>query len=177
MGNHAVSYCVPRLNKVIKGEQGGISRSVEWYGGGGFHFYKLGPAIFDSSGHIRQDIRFPVLAAHIWFSETALPWHGTYLDSKATSNSPFLGIHDGHAYVLLYNGILGDKRPGGGNVLTHATLTLVREQITTAYPGFVRGNPDYPLTVYGEQSRLMSGTLDRERITFKQTPYDIKVRK
>ena len=31
-----------------------------------------------------------------------------------------------------------------------------------------------PLTVYGERSRLMQATLDRERITFKQVPYHIK---
>ena len=33
---------------------------------------------------------------------------------------------------------------------------------------------DGPLTVYGERSRLMPATLDRERINFKQVPYHIK---
>ena len=37
----------------------------------------------------------------------------------------------------------------------------------------MRGSPR-PLTVYGERSRLMPVTLDRERITFKQVPYHIK---
>ena len=46
MGEHAVSHCVPRLNKVIDGEQGGISKSVGWQGGGGFRFYRLGPPVF-----------------------------------------------------------------------------------------------------------------------------------
>ena len=35
MGEHARSHCLPRLQKVIEGEQGGISASVEWKGGGG----------------------------------------------------------------------------------------------------------------------------------------------
>ena len=35
MGEHAVTHCVPRLTKVIEGEQGGISKSVGWRGGGG----------------------------------------------------------------------------------------------------------------------------------------------
>jgi hypothetical protein len=35
MGDHAVTHCVPRLTKVIEGEQGGISEAVEWKGGGG----------------------------------------------------------------------------------------------------------------------------------------------
>lgn len=164
MGEHAVSHCAPRLQKVIDGEPGGISEAVGWQGGGGFRYYRLGPPVFDEEGHIRQDIRFPVLAAHVWFSETDRPWDGS-------GDSPLLGIHDGRAHALLYNGILGDKRSGGGNVLTRATLALIREDIAKLAPDF-----DGPLTVYGEQSRLTPATLDRERITFKQTPYDVKAR-
>ncbi|MFN7191877.1 MAG: hypothetical protein ACK5U4_10635, partial [Rhodospirillales bacterium] len=75
------------------------------------------------------------------------------------------------AYALLYNGILGDKRPDAGNVLTRATLALIQEAIAKKEPEF-RG----PLTVYGELSRIMPATLDRMGIIFKQTPYDIKAR-
>jgi adenine-specific DNA-methyltransferase len=165
MGDHAVTHCAPRLKKVIDGEQGGISESVGWKGGGGFRFYRLGPPVFDEEGHIRSDIRFPVLAAHVWFSETARPWN-------AKTGTPFLGFHDGRAFALLYNGILGDKRPDGGNVLTRPTLALIRDAIRAADPAF-----DGPITVYGEQSRITAPTLDRERVTFKQTPYDVKARR
>ena len=67
MGAHAVSHCVPRLQQVIDGEQGGISKSVGWQGGGGFRFYRLGPPVFDAAGQIRADIPFSVLAAHVLF--------------------------------------------------------------------------------------------------------------
>ena len=164
MGEHAVSHCVPRLRKVIEGEQGGISKSVNWQGGGGFRFYHLGFPVFDEGGQIRSDIRFSVLAAHVYFSETGHPWSGK-------DDSPFLGLYEGRAYALLYNGILGDKRPGGGNVLTRATLGHIREEIAKVHP-----DVDGPLTVYGEQSRLMPQTLEREGIVFKQTPYDVKAR-
>ena len=164
MGEHAVTHCVPRLRKVIDGEQGGISKSVGWQGGGGFRFYRLGPPVFNEAGQIRADIRFPVLAAHVWFSETGRPWNGN-------GDSPFLGLHDGHAYALLYNGILGDKRPNGGNVLTRATLSTIREEIECKHARF-----SGPLTVYGEQSRLASATLERAGIVFKQMPYDVKAR-
>ena len=164
MGEHAVAHCVPRLRKVIDGEQGGISKSVGWQGGGGFRFYRLGPPVFDEAGQIRADIRFPVLATHVWFSETGRPWNGN-------GDSPFLGLHDGHAYALLYNGILGDKRPNGGNVLTRATLATIREEIERKHEHF-----SGPLTVYGEQSRLASATLERAGITFKQMPYEVKAR-
>ncbi|MEQ9190474.1 MAG: site-specific DNA-methyltransferase [Alphaproteobacteria bacterium] len=169
MGDHAHTHCAPRLKKVIEGEQSGISGAVGWRGGGGFHFYRLGPPVFDEEGHIRQGIRFPVLAAHVWFSETDRPWENR-------GSSPLLGIYEGRAYALLYNGILGDKRPGGGNVLTRATLALIRNEIAKTAPGFAKENPNHLLTVYGEQSRLSTATLDRERITFKQTPYDVKAR-
>ena len=164
MGEHAVTHCVPRLRKVIDGEQGGISKSVDWQGGGGFRFYRLGPPVFDEAGQIRADIRFPVLAAHVWFSETGHPWNGG-------GDSPFLGFHDGHAYALLYNGILGDRRPNGGNVLTRATLATIREEIERTERQF-----NGPLTVYGEQSRLASTTLERAGIVFKQMPYEVKAR-
>ena len=162
IGGHAITHCAPRLKKVIAGEQGGISRSVGWRGGGGFRFYRLGPPVFDEDGRIRQDIDFPVLAAHVWFSETKQPWDGD-------GASPLLGLHNACAYALLYNGILGDKRANGGNVLTRATLAAIREDIVKEQPAF-----NGPLTVYGERSRLTPATLERERIVFKQMPYDVK---
>ena len=164
MGEHAVTHCVPRLQKVVEGEQGGISKSVDWQGGGGFRFYRLGPPIFDEQGRIHREVRFPVLAAHIWFSETNRPWPNDGV-------SPLLGLHDDRAYALLYNGILGDKRPGGGNVLTRATLRTIRAEIAKADPEF-----DGPLTVYGEQSRLAKATLERERILFRHIPYEVTAR-
>src|SRR3546814_5088267 len=87
-----------------------------------------------------------------------------------------LGIHDGRAYALLYNGILGDKRPDGGNVLTRATLALLRAAIARKHPRFARETPGYPLTVYGEQSRLTQATLASERVEFKQPAYEVKAR-
>lgn len=40
-GDHAATHCVERIRNVIAGEQGGISRSIGWKGGGAFNFYKL----------------------------------------------------------------------------------------------------------------------------------------
>ena len=164
MGEHAVTHCVPRLRKVIDGEQGGISKSVDWQGGGGFRFFRLGPSVFDEDGHIRSDIHFSVLAAHVYFSETGRPWRGN-------DASPLLGLHDGRGIAMLYNGIVGDGQPGHGNVLTRKTLAMIRREIAREDEGF-----DGTLIVYGEQSRLTPSTLDREGVVFKQTPYDVKAR-
>lgn len=45
LGDHAYSHCFPRMKKVVDGEQGGISKSVKWQGGGGFKFYTLAPSL------------------------------------------------------------------------------------------------------------------------------------
>lgn len=78
VGDHARTHCQPRLTKVVDGEAGGISEAVDFRGGGGFRFYKLGAPVFDEAGHIRADIRFEHLAAHVWFAET-----GTARSSRA----------------------------------------------------------------------------------------------
>lgn len=45
MGEHCYTHCKVRLDKVIDGEQGGISKAVDWQGGGGYHFYELAPSL------------------------------------------------------------------------------------------------------------------------------------
>ena len=40
-GIHAYSHCKTRIDRVIDGEQGGISKDVNWQGGGGYKFYEL----------------------------------------------------------------------------------------------------------------------------------------
>lgn len=45
MGDHAYTHCKYRMDKVIDGEQGGISSQVKWQGGGGYHFYELAPSL------------------------------------------------------------------------------------------------------------------------------------
>lgn len=47
LGNHAYTHCVPRMQKVVDGEQGGISKAVNWEGGGGFKFYELAPSLLN----------------------------------------------------------------------------------------------------------------------------------
>lgn len=46
LGEHCHTHIIPRLKKVIDGEdQGGISKAVNWQGGGGFRYYKLAPTL------------------------------------------------------------------------------------------------------------------------------------
>lgn len=47
LGEHCYSLCKPRLDRVIDGEQTGISKDVEWHGGGGYKFYELAPSLIE----------------------------------------------------------------------------------------------------------------------------------
>ena len=247
MGEHALTHCLPRLQKVVAGEQGGISAAVGWgqskdgqpFDGGGFRLARLGAPVFGADGSIDPGVRFATLAAYIWQQETATAWDA----ARGTPGTPYLGTHsvfdsysrlmDGRqrpilletsggdapppvhpepveglqgssslastgsartegdeeagtastttappppvlrsrtAYYLLFNGILGDKRPAGGNVLTHAVLqSLLQLHAATAHP-------DAPLVVYGEACRLGAARLAQGNVVFKHIPYDVKAR-
>lgn len=75
--------------------------------------------------------------------------------------SPLVGVHDGRAIYLLYNGILKDRSIAGGNVLTGPVYDLL--------PPFTG-----PKVIYAAANRLGSRAA-REGITFKQTPYALEV--
>ena len=46
LGDHIHTHIIPRLHKVIDGtDQGGISQTVGWQGGGGFRYYRLAPTL------------------------------------------------------------------------------------------------------------------------------------
>ena len=47
LGEHAKTHCFKRLKAVIDSEQGGISKAVDWKGGGGFKFYNLAPSLLN----------------------------------------------------------------------------------------------------------------------------------
>lgn len=159
MGEHARTHCAARLRSVVDGEQGGVSKELGWKGGGGFRFISLGDPVFDADGRINPAVRFAALAAYIWHIETGLAGSQPF-------TTPLLGVYGDTAYYLLFNGILGDRRPAGGNVLTREVLKAIKE----VFPH------DGPMVIYGEMSRLGSARLSAENIVFKQIPYQITVR-
>lgn len=123
--------------------------------GGGFQFCKLSAQpLFNSDGQIRQDVKFAQLAEFVWFAETGSGYSGS-------SDSPLLGIHEGRAIYLLYNGILKDRSVDGGNVLTGPVYETL--------PKFLG-----PKVIYAAANR-MGARAAREGIAFKQTPYALDV--
>lgn len=123
--------------------------------GGGFQFCRLSAEpLFDAEGQIRRDVTFAQLAEFVWFAETGTGYTGQ-------ADSPLLGVHEGRAIYLLYNGILKDKSVGGGNVLTGPVFDVLPK-----FPG--------PKVIYAAANRMGARTA-REGITFKQTPYALEV--
>jgi len=144
-----------RVRRVAGGYTNAKGEKVEGLGGG-FQYCRLSKEpLFDATGAVREDVRFAQLAEFVWFAET-----GTGFVGKA--NSPLLGVHQGVAVYLLYNGILKDKSVDGGNVLTASVLALLPPH-------------DGPKMIYASASRLGAPRLQRERIVFKQTPYALDV--
>ncbi|MFC5457323.1 site-specific DNA-methyltransferase [Prosthecobacter fluviatilis] len=148
-----------RVKRVAEGYKNAKGDSVPGLGGG-FRYVRLGDPLFDDHGRINEDkVRFADLARHVYFSETGEPLPKERISAK----TPLLGIHHGRAVYLLYNGILKDKSVDGGNVLTSATLEHLPAH-------------DGPKVVYAAGCRFSKARLDREGITFKQTPYAIRTR-
>ena len=196
MGEHARTHCLPRLLKVVEGEPDGISRAVGWAGGGGFRFAQLGAPVFDAAGHIHPEMRFDTLAAFVWQQETGHAHTPGDPACGARPGTPLLGIHYGldscqrlpdrregqispeappaaapaprAAIYLLFNGILGDKRPAGGNVLTREVLAA----LLALHAGSAA--PQAPLVVYGEACRVGPARLAQAGVTFRHIPHDIR---
>ena len=123
--------------------------------GGGLQFCRLSSLpLFNADGQIRSDVKFAQLAEFVWFAET-----GTGFTGKADSS--LLGIHEGRAIYLLYNGILKEMSLGGGNVLTGPVFDML--------PKFVG-----PKVIYAAANR-MGVRASRSGVTFKQTPYALEV--
>ena len=135
-------------------------RSVEGFTeglGDGFRYCTLGDTLFGAEGRIAETVTFDDLARYVFLVEAGAPLPGD-IDGR----SPLIGVSRDIGVYLLYNGILKDKRPQGGNVLTRAILNNLPPH-------------DGPKVVYGTACRLSSETLRRAGVTFRQIPYQIKV--
>lgn len=82
LGDHCHTHIIPRLQKVIDGtDQGGISKAVDWQGGGGFRYYKLAPSLLERDRWGNLTINADYNAAML--SEALCKQHGyTYAPSE-----------------------------------------------------------------------------------------------
>jgi adenine-specific DNA-methyltransferase len=143
-----------RVRRVSTGYTTAKGQAVDGLGSG-FQFCRLSAdPLFTAEGQIRPDVTFAQLAEFVWLAETGTGYAGQ-------ADSPLLGEYEGRAIYLLYNGILGDRSVGGGNVLTGAVFDVL--------PKF-----DGPKVIYAAANR-MGARATREGISFRQTPYALDV--
>lgn len=149
-----------RLKRVMQGytwhDQKGNERYEEGLRGG-FSYCELGPTLFNAQGQIRTEVGYKELAQHVFFTETGEP-----LPDMKTQNGPLLGTSKGVGVYLLYNGVLKDKTPQGGNVLNRSVLSSLPKH-------------DGPKVIYGTGCLLSEPTLQQLSIIFRQIPYEVKV--
>lgn len=125
--------------------------------GGGFRYCELGETLFTPEGQINSIVTFRDMAHHIFFTATGEP-----LPSGSDLKTPLLGVSNGLAIYLLYNGILGDSSEDGGNVLTREVLAKLPPH-------------DGTRIIYGNGCLLGSTRLSRENIIFRLIPYEVRV--
>ena len=154
--NIAKSVTAERNKRVIEGYENAKGEMVAGLGGG-FQFCRLSDEpLFAADGEVRADVTFAQLASYVWFKETKMGYEGK-------GDSPLLGVFEGRAIYLLYNGILKDIKPEGGNILTKAVFNSL--------PPFEGQKVIYAAAYQGGVNWIK-----KEQIIFKQTPYALETK-
>ena len=118
LGEHAKTHCFPRLQHVVDGEQGGISKAVNWQGGGGFKFYTLAPSLLkqDKFGNwvISQEYNADMLAAAMAKQEgfKYQPHESTYWKQGQSSEQDFIFTTTQFLTVEALDSIRDEMQPG-----------------------------------------------------------------
>lgn len=118
LGEHAITHCVPRLKAVVDGEQGGISKAVNWQGGGGFKFYTLAPSLLkkDKFGNwiISEEYNADMLAAAMAKQEGFIykPSDTQYWKQGQSSEQDFIFTTTQFLTIEALDRIHDDMQPG-----------------------------------------------------------------
>lgn len=119
LGEHAVTHCLPRIKKVVKGEdKGGITGAVNWKGGGGFKFYNLAPSLIqkDQYGHdiINTEYNPDMLAAAMAKQEgfSYAPHESVYWKQGHSSEKDFIFTTTQFITVEMLDRLAEEMRPG-----------------------------------------------------------------
>jgi adenine-specific DNA-methyltransferase len=119
LGEHCHTHCIPRLRKVVDGsDQGGISKAVNWKGGGGFKYYYLAPSLLNEDKHgnwvISKEYNPQMLAAamakHEGFKYS--PDESCYWKQGYSTERDFIFTITNFVNVELLDRIHEEMRPG-----------------------------------------------------------------
>ncbi len=112
MGNHAYTHCKVRLDKVVDGfDKGGITKSVDWQGGGGYRFYELAPTLINTDAFgepiINKDYSAEMLASAVALHEgfEFYPSEEYFWKQAKGNEKSFLFVTTRHIDVNFLSGI------------------------------------------------------------------------
>jgi adenine-specific DNA-methyltransferase len=120
LGEHCHTHIIPRLKKVIDGEdEGGITKAVDWKGGGGFRYYRIAPSLLkeDKWGNwvISKEYNAAMLAEALCKLEgfTYAPSDSIYWQQGRSTEQDFLYVTTAqlnHDQLQQLNDEVGPKR-------------------------------------------------------------------
>ena len=96
LGEQAITHCYPRLKLVVNGDDTGISKAVNWKGGGGFKYYTLAPSMLNQDKYgnwvISKEYNSTMLAAAMAKQEGFRyePHTSTYWKQGKSSEKDFI---------------------------------------------------------------------------------------
>ncbi len=136
-----------RLKKVVNGY---ASNEGEEKGlGGGFQFMRLDTTLFDKDGKLSEPVTYLDLARYVFFTETRKDLNEKNL------KKPYVGTNSDTDYFLFF-------AERGKNTFTREHL----QKLTKS---------EHHRVVYADRCLLSDALLRKERITFKQIPYQVRV--
>ena len=101
IGDHADTHIVPRLKNVVDGEdQGGISKAIEWQGGGGFRYFTLAPSLLEKdkwgnwvvAKEYNPDMLAAAMCKHLGFTYAPSEDEGEWWRHGQSSETDFLYV-------------------------------------------------------------------------------------
>lgn len=145
LGDHVYSHCKVRMDKVIDGEQGGISKTVAWHGGGGYRFYELAPSLL-----VKND-RLPIYQINPEYS----------FDMLCEAICKLEGFRYNPQDV--FHGNSSEKR------FIHITTEFINGEYIRALSAHL--NEDQSLLIYG--TKVQSDMVLPDNIEVKKIPKDL----
>ncbi len=114
MGEHAYTHCKKRLDSVISGtDKLGVTKSLDWQGGGGYRFYELAPTLInkDEFGEyiINPDYSADMLAAAMALHEgfTYEPDSSAFWKQSHGNEKSYLFVTTRHLNAAFMDSIIG----------------------------------------------------------------------
>lgn len=116
LGQHCYTHCKPRLDKVIDGEQGGVSKELGWTGGG-YRFYELAPSLIEKdqygnpvfSNEYNSDMLVAAVAKINGF--TYAPDNDCFWKQGFSQDNSFIFVTTQYLTVAVLDGISSDLKP------------------------------------------------------------------